>query len=640
MEIKKNKNRKLFLFVGLLVFVTLVAGGSYALWQLTFRQSGENTITTSCFDIQFDDGEAITLANAYPISAADGEAQTPYTFTIRNMCGKRASYFVNIETLSEGKALPDQYVALKLTKRPTDDIMFAGNLLNKYRNEIQVIPDATIAYKIDRGVLNANEEITYDLRLWMDEDTPVVDEVMNANYQSKVTITTSYLYTPQDTKNMLRVVSNNDTNGMWAYKENITKVIIQNTMSQIDGAVATADESVLQDGSVRSYVVLNDDGETYTAYLQCDGELFANGDSSYLFSNFAKLETIENIETLNTSNVINMKNMFHSSPKLTSLNIGNWDTRHVENMQAMFYGNSSLTSLDLNSWDTSNVEYMGGLFCRDSSLTNILIDKWNTKNVVDMGSMFYGNTSLTSLDISNWDTSSVVDTSFMFYKASGLGSLDLNNWNTVSLETTQAMFYEASSLTQLNIGNWNTSSIVNMSYMFQSATGITSLDLSNWDTSNVISMRQTFYEMTALNNLNISTWNTSKVVNMGWMFSLDSSLTSLDLSTWDTSSVTMMQSTFAMMSGLTDLNISTWNTSNVTNMAQMFYGSSNLASIDLSGFDTSKVTTMESMFQNTTKLRNVIYGSKFVRANNSDISSMFYNSPANKPTGPTWANAF
>lgn len=636
-------NRKVRgLLVLVVILLALIIGGvSYALWQLTFQQTKENKITTSCFDVRFEDGDAINLQNTFPITSAEGEKQAPYTFTIKNMCNKRASYVVNIETISSGdKILPDSYIALKLTKKPTDDLMFAGNLLSKYKNEVKVIDEALIAYKIDRGVLNANEEITYDLRLWLDEGTPLSDEVMNANYQSKVTITTSYAYTPQDTKNMLRVILDNDTNGMWQYKENISNIIIQDTMNPIENAVLSADESVLQDESVKSYVVLNDDGVTYTAYLQSDGELFANGNSSNLFRGFSKLTTIENINTLNTSQVINMKNMFYNTSLLTSLNIDSWDTRHVENMQAMFYGNTSLTNLDLNSWDTSSVVNMGGLFYKDSSLESLAISNWDTSNVVDMELMFYGNSNLVDLDVSRWNTANVMDTSFMFYKTISLTELNLNSWNTKNLEYMQAMFYGDSNLTNLLIGNWNTVSAIDMSYMFQGVTGLTSLDLNNWDTSSVVSMRQTFYEMTSLSDLKIDRWNTSNVRNMGWMFSLDSGLVSLDLNSWDTSNVTMMQSTFAMMTALTDLKISNWNTRSVTNMSQMFYGASSLVNLDLSGFDTAKVVTMDSMFQNTRKLTTIVYGDKFVRANGLDITSMFYGSNANKPTGETWNGAF
>ena len=55
---------------------------------------------------------------------------------------------------------------------------------------------------------------------------------------------------------------------MWGYKGSITKLVIQDKLEEIPNAVAVNDESSMGDGSIMSYVVPNEDGETYTAYLQ------------------------------------------------------------------------------------------------------------------------------------------------------------------------------------------------------------------------------------------------------------------------------------------------------------------------------------------------------------------------------------
>ena len=48
--------------------------------------------------------------------------------------------------------------------------------------------EAETSKKLTTGVLKKGESKTFELRLWMDEDTPAISESMNANFQSKITI--------------------------------------------------------------------------------------------------------------------------------------------------------------------------------------------------------------------------------------------------------------------------------------------------------------------------------------------------------------------------------------------------------------------------------------------------------------------
>jgi len=182
----------------------------------------------------------------------------------------------------------------------------------------------------------------------------------------------------------------------------------------------------------------------------------------------------------------------------------------------------------------------------------------------------------------------------------------------------------------------DTSNVTNMFFMFWGMSSLTTLDVSNFDTSNVTNMRGMFNGMSSLTSLDISNFNTSKVKNMAAMFGGNSSLSNLDISNFDTSNVTDMGSMFAGTSSLTSLDLSSFDTSNVTSMKWMFSGMSSLTSLDLSHFNTSKVTNMTQMFQNTSKLDNVIYGSKFIYANNIDVYQMYNNSIAPKPTHESW----
>jgi len=180
-----NKTKKKFIIVlaGLIGIVSII-GISYAYWMLSFTQTVKNTLATACFSIEFTDADDINLQNTYPISDSEGEALTPYTFTITNKCNDYASYQVNLEVLNS-TTLNTNYVKTKFNN--------SISLLKDYEVVTKTLDDATTSYKLITGYLDKNESVTYDLRLWMDYDTPASDDAMNKLFTSKITITASYI---------------------------------------------------------------------------------------------------------------------------------------------------------------------------------------------------------------------------------------------------------------------------------------------------------------------------------------------------------------------------------------------------------------------------------------------------------------
>ena len=107
---------------------------------------------------------------------------------------------INLETLPvEGKVLSDEYVALSLYEGavPINEATFSSFKVldvidNLPVNEEKVLSESQVAYKLIDFELAPYEEKEYDLYLWLDEFTPLSDEVMNTNWSGKITITTSY----------------------------------------------------------------------------------------------------------------------------------------------------------------------------------------------------------------------------------------------------------------------------------------------------------------------------------------------------------------------------------------------------------------------------------------------------------------
>ena len=63
---------------------------------------------------------------------------------------------------------------------------------------------------------------------------------------------------------------------------------------------------------VVAYIIPNSiDSSYYDLYIQSDGEIYANKNSSLLFFQFKNVDSINNIRYLNTSNVTTMYKILH-----------------------------------------------------------------------------------------------------------------------------------------------------------------------------------------------------------------------------------------------------------------------------------------------------------------------------------------
>ena len=176
------ENKKGVIIAIMIALAVVLVGTSYALWQITLTQESTNVVTTGCFNIEFKDKNSINLSNVVPLTDEDGKKLIPYDFTLTNTCSTYASYQVNLEVLDDST----------LTKLEYIDVMLNENeplSLTKNETVEKTITNASSAYKLDTGRLNGNEERIFYLRLWLDEDTPTSDEVMNKVLNSKITVT-------------------------------------------------------------------------------------------------------------------------------------------------------------------------------------------------------------------------------------------------------------------------------------------------------------------------------------------------------------------------------------------------------------------------------------------------------------------
>ena len=455
------KRESIILSVILLCLILIAVGMSYAFLKTSFFGAKTSVLKVGSLSLVLDEtsGNAITVEDGTPMYDSEGVKQDNYfTFALKNNGVIDSAYTIYLEDqpLDNGDIRVGQsYVHYNLEK------------------DSSVLPAKALEgdQAIDKGIIKKNQTINYKMRLWFANDIPQSEE--NKVFKAKLNIVGS-----QNTKMM---ATNGYSGTLWNNKEDtVTKIVFQDSINKIDGESDSWDISSAKNKTVMARLVPNtDDTTTNTLYIQGNGGVVANYNSSDLFYEFSKLTEIENLNLLDTSQVTDIGSMFYYCSSLTSLDVSNFDTSNVTSMYQMFSGCSRLTSLDVSKFDTSKVTNMESMFSRCNSLTNLNLSDFNTSQVKKMGSMFRGCTNLTNLDVSNFDTSQVTDMIWMFSKCNNLTSLDLSSFDT--------------------------SKVTDMDYMFEYCSKLTSLDFRKATFDKVTSYNNMFYDTSSTININIIT---------------------------------------------------------------------------------------------------------------------------------------
>ena len=474
-----KKKESIILSVILLCLILIAVGMSYAFLKTSFFGAKTSVLKVGSLSLVLDEtsGNAITVEDGTSMYDSEGVKQDNYfTFALKNNGVIDSAYTIYLEDqpLDNGDIRVGQsYVHYNLEK------------------DSSVLPAKALEgdQAIDKGIIKKKQTINYKMRLWFASDIPQSEE--NKVFKAKLNIVGS-----QNTRMM---AVNDSFNNIWKRQDTVTKIVFQDSINKIEGESESWDISSAKNKTVMARLVPNtDDTATNTLYIQGNGGVSANYDSSYLFYIFSKLTEIENLNLFDTSQVTNMYRMFYECNSLTSLDVSEFDTSKVTNMNGMFLRCSSLTELDVSNFNTSNVTDMEQMFFGCSSLTELDISNFKTSNVTDMNGIFSSCEKLTSLDVSKFDTSKIRNMGGMFSGCRSLTSLDLSKFDTSNVTSMYKMFYGCSSLTSLDLSNFDTSKVTNMQSMFDSCISLTSLDLSSFNTSEVTDMSRMFYSGNSL----------------------------------------------------------------------------------------------------------------------------------------------
>lgn len=176
----KNKKK---IIIGIIVLAISLIGislinSTYSLFYHEDTASNTDAYSTGLLSIiASSKGENISLSNALPMSDSEGEATTPYTFTIKNI--GNLDYEFNVKLLSTGDSsttIDSRYIKVKV-----DDGSPAT--LSSLTSSI-IKNDVTLA---------AGESIDISIRVWLSSDTP--NSQIGKIFNSKIVTDGQAVYT-------------------------------------------------------------------------------------------------------------------------------------------------------------------------------------------------------------------------------------------------------------------------------------------------------------------------------------------------------------------------------------------------------------------------------------------------------------
>ena len=184
---EQHNQKKLSIYVTLLIVVICLFGISFALFKFNASQATQNDITTlNCFDVEYSDvTDAITLTNDFPISDADGLERSPYTFKIKNKCSQLLNVQIGVETLSTSQIQPTLIKGVITNKgeTPTSAKLLSAGIPGTPVN-------GGTNYILLEDTIYGTQTKEYDLRLWFTESM-TKEQGSGKTYQGKVTVISS-----------------------------------------------------------------------------------------------------------------------------------------------------------------------------------------------------------------------------------------------------------------------------------------------------------------------------------------------------------------------------------------------------------------------------------------------------------------
>ena len=183
--IVKNKKK---IIVGIIILLILLIGQSlvnstYSLFYHEDTAANADSYSTGILSIiASSKGENISLGNTLPMSDSEGEATTPYTFTIKNIGNLDYKFDVKLlSTAGSDITIDSRYIKVKVDDGSPATLSSLSNSIIK--------SDITLA---------SGESIDISIRVWLSSDTP--NTQIGKVFNSKIVTDGQAVYTSSNNK--------------------------------------------------------------------------------------------------------------------------------------------------------------------------------------------------------------------------------------------------------------------------------------------------------------------------------------------------------------------------------------------------------------------------------------------------------
>jgi len=163
------------------LFLLAILSTSYAVLSVKLVGERKYSLTIGTLDFKLDNEKnAIRLMNAYPMSDEEGQALTPYTFSLTNIGTLKEHYKISLVTDTKQQASCSGCEFLTPAK-----LRYSLNI-NGIVGTSKTLSEITT---LDSGELSANQTKNYELRLWLRSEATIEEE--NKYYYGKIKVDTS-----------------------------------------------------------------------------------------------------------------------------------------------------------------------------------------------------------------------------------------------------------------------------------------------------------------------------------------------------------------------------------------------------------------------------------------------------------------
>ena len=200
-SVVKNKLR-LKIYYSLLITIICIIGVSFAWFRLYLSQTENNTLASrTCFNTTLtEETSKIALTDEFPIVDEKGLKKTPFTFTVKNNCSSYVKMYITIDstyrTSTSSSYLKDNYIKVNLSPKGTTD----NNSVILGKQSLTDLDNNSKGYILISTGLKANEEKSYDLRIWMDEAV-TAEQGLNKSWSGKIVVVSNAAEEPAPAPN-------------------------------------------------------------------------------------------------------------------------------------------------------------------------------------------------------------------------------------------------------------------------------------------------------------------------------------------------------------------------------------------------------------------------------------------------------